>query len=76
MAMVNVGIVRMRMFEAGVPVRMAVRFAGRIVRRVFVLVMLVVRMFVLVRHWLVNVLVLVNLRYVQPDANSHKKTRS
>ena len=72
--MVNVWIVWMRMFKSLVSVRMSVRLATWIIRRMRMLVMLVVRMFMFVRHWLVNVSMLVNFRYVQPNTDSHKRS--
>lgn len=72
--MVNVRIVRMGMFESFVPMRMRVRFAARIVRRMLVLVMGVVRVFVLVSHWLVNMHVFMRFGQMQPDSQSHQNT--
>ena len=72
--MVNVGIVRMRVLKAFVPVRMRVRLARRITRQVLMLVMLVVDMFMLVGHCLVYVPVFVSLGDVEPDADSHERT--
>jgi hypothetical protein len=55
MAMVNVGIVRVRMFKPLVPMRVNVRLARWVIRRVVMLVMLVMHVFMLVRHWFVYV---------------------
>jgi hypothetical protein len=52
------------MFKPLMPVPMCVRLAWRIIRQVLMLVMLVMRMFMLVRHRLVNVPVFVRFRYV------------
>ena len=52
--MMNIGIVRVRMLELLMPVRMRVRLTRRVLRRVLVLVMQVVHMFVLVGHWFMD----------------------
>ena len=75
MPMVNVGVVCVRMFQPLVPVRMRVGFAGGIVERVLVLMMFVVSVFVLVRQRLMDMLVCVSFCDVQPDSDSHEKTR-
>ena len=59
MPMMNVGIVRVRMLKRVMPVRMCVRFSDWIVRGVFMLMMCIVCVFVLMRHWVMNVEVLV-----------------
>lgn len=74
--MVNVGVVRMRVCQRLVPVRVNVRLRvshGRVGRAVGVPVVLVVHVSVLVKHRLVDVLVLVPLRKVQPDAHRHQQ---
>ena len=73
-AMMDIGIMRVRMFQPLMPVGMGVRLARRIARRVLVLVMHVVRMFVLMGHCFMNVPVLMSFRNVQPDSRSHKNT--
>lgn len=62
----DVGIVRMRVHDPLVLMRVRVRFPGRVARRVRVMVMLVVPMEVSVEQRLVNVLMLVALGEVQP----------
>ena len=52
--MMNIGIVRVRMLEPLMPVRMRVRLTRRVMWRVLVLVMYVVRVFVLVGHWFMD----------------------
>jgi hypothetical protein len=69
MAMMNVGIMWVRMLKPVMPVRMRVRFSDWIVRGVFMLMMCIVRMFVLMRHWFMNVEVLVTFSHVQPHSN-------
>jgi len=64
--MMDVGIVRMRVHDQFVLMRVRVRFTEWVVRRVRVMVMLVVPMEVSVERRLVNVLMLVALREVQP----------
>ena len=73
---VGVGIVRVRMRQPYVPMPMAMRFASRIARRVSVPVMLVVivKMFVLLRF--MNMLMLVPFADVQPDADEHENACS
>ena len=48
--MMNVRVVRMRMFKPLVAMPMPVRFARGIARSMFMLVMLIVRVFMLARH--------------------------
>ena len=69
--MMNVGIMRVRMFEPLVPVRMRVRFPSWISRRMFMLVMDVMNVFVLMCHWLVNVEMLMTFSQVQPYSDRH-----
>ena len=71
MAMVNIRIVRVRVDERLMPMTMAVRLARRIIRRVFVLMMLVVHVSMCMLHLLVNVLVLVALGEMKPHARGH-----
>ena len=69
--MMNVGIMRVRMLKSVMPVRMRVRFSDLIVRGVFMLMMCIVRVFVLMRHWLMNMKVLVTFSQMQPHSNNH-----
>ena len=64
MPVMDVGVVRMGMKQRLVPVRMAMRLAGRVVRTVGVLVMLFVGVQMVMLHWLVLVLVFVALGQV------------
>jgi hypothetical protein len=59
--------VRMRMFETIVLVPMGVRLAYGIIRSMLMLVMRVVDVRVRVRHWIVDVFMLMALRDVQPN---------
>jgi hypothetical protein len=59
--------VRMRMFETIVPVPMGMRLAYWIIRSMPMLVMLVMNVRVRVRHWIVDVFMLMALRDVQPN---------
>ena len=63
----DIGVVRMGVFQAGVDVFVRVRLAGKIVRSVRVLVMVVVGVAVFVDHAAVNVRVVVPLGQVQID---------
>ena len=71
----GVGIMRMGVREPFMRMEMGMRFTGRIVRRVLMLVMLVVdvQMFVLLE--LVNMRVLVAFGEVEPYAGQHENTR-
>lgn len=60
----DVGKVRVRMNQWLVPMRVAVGFAGRVIRRVDVLMMLVVMVQMFVLHRLVPMLVFVALGQV------------
>jgi hypothetical protein len=71
MPMMQIGIVRVPVHQADVPVPMRMRLAGRIGQAVLVLVMLVVMMPVLVPHWFMVMFVLVPLGQVQPEAETH-----
>lgn len=55
-----------------VPVGMGVRLAWGVVRRVLVLVMLVVHVWMGVLHWLVHMLMLVMFGEVQPYTDGHQ----
>ena len=69
--MMDVGIMRVRMLKPVMPVRMRVRFSDRIVGGVFMLMMCIMSVFVLVRHWLMNVEVLMTFSQMQPHSNGH-----
>jgi hypothetical protein len=71
MPMMNVGIMRVRMLKPVMPMRMSVRFSDWIVRGVFMLMMCILRVFVLMRRWLMNVEVLVMFSQMQPHSNDH-----
>jgi hypothetical protein len=72
MLVVHVGHVPVGVLQPTVLVRMGMRFAERIVRTVFVLVMRVMHMRVRVREHLVLVFMLVILGEMQPHPNSHE----
>ena len=69
---VDVRVVRVRVAHRSMFVRMAVRFAGRVVRAVVVLVVFVVDVGVVVGHRLMVVFVVVPLGQVQPDPDTHE----
>jgi hypothetical protein len=69
---VDVWIMRVRVAHRLVVMNVAMRLAGRIVRSVLMLVMLIVDVSVFVGHCLVIVFVIVPLRQVQPDADAHQ----
>ena len=52
---------------------MSVRFAGRVLGPVCMLMMFIMHVRMCVRHRLVNVLVFMTLGHVQPDAHSHER---
>ena len=64
MPVVDIGIVRMGVFQPFVSMRMGMRFAARIVGWVFMSVMFVVSMPVFVLHWFMHVRVLMSFRDV------------
>ena len=70
--MMEVRVVWMPVDQADVPMPMSVRLAGRVAGAVRVLMMLVVPMPVFMVHRLVNVLVLVPLGQMQPEAEAHQ----
>ena len=74
MAVVDVRVVRVGVSHRRVVVRMAVGFAGRIVRTVLVLVVFVVNVTVVVGHRLMVVFVFVPLGQVQPDPHAHERS--
>jgi hypothetical protein len=71
MPMMEVRVVRMPVHDADVPMPMSMRFAGRVAGAMRVLMMLVVTMPVFMLHRLVNVLVLVSFRQMQPQPEPH-----
>jgi hypothetical protein len=64
MPMMEVGIMRVGMFDPLMPVRMRVRLARRIMGRVLMLVMFVMYMFMLMHHRLMNVPMLMDFSKV------------
>ena len=68
----DVGVVRMRVDKFPVAVPVGVRFAGRIIRAVDMLMMHVVMMKVLVLHQFMAMLMLVAFGQVEPDAKAHQ----
>jgi hypothetical protein len=76
MPVMDVGVMRVGMFQPRVSVAMGVRFARRIAWRVLVLVVLVVVVAMFVFQRLMDVLVFVSLGDVQPDADEHENARS
>lgn len=71
--MMDIGVVRMSVAQSLVGVSVRVRFARRRRGVVVVLVVLVVLVPMLVFHPLVDVLVLVALADMKPDANQHER---
>ena len=71
--MVQVGVMRMSMHEAIMPMAMSMRLSCIQARLMFMLMMLVVDMGVAVFHRLVDMLVLVTLAHMQPDAQRHER---
>jgi hypothetical protein len=69
---VQVGIVRVVVNEPRMAMSVCVRLGWRLIRTVDVLVMLVMHVRVLVLERLMNVLVLVSLGEVEPDAQAHE----
>ena len=68
----GVRIMRMGMVERVMVMPMAVGFAGRIIRMMDMLVMLVMNVHVFVIHGLVPMSVFVPFREVEPDAKRHQ----
>jgi hypothetical protein len=71
-AVVEVRIVRMLVQNPRVPVPMAMRLAGRRVRRMLMLVMEVMHVAMFMLERLMHMLVIVGLDEVQIDANPHQ----
>ena len=72
---VGVRVVGVRVGHRLVPVRVAVRLAGRVAGGVFVPVVFVVDVAVVMLHRLVPVFVFVPLGEVKPDAHAHERRR-
>ena len=72
MPMMNIRVVRMSVFQASVDVCVRVRLAGRMVRPVRVLVMIIVGVAVIVDHAVVDMRVIMPLGQVQIDADEHQ----
>ena len=73
MPMMQIGIVRVPVCDADMPMPMGVRFARRIGRRVIVLMVLVMTMPMLVFHGFVQMLVLVPLGQMEPQPKAHQR---
>lgn len=71
--MMNVGKVDVAVLQFFVTMPMAVRFSGRVERRVRVLMVLVVNVGVLMFHLFVRVNMLVTFAQVQPHADAHER---
>ena len=71
----DIGIVSMGVGQCLVLVRVAVRLSRWVVGRVFVLVVFIMDMAVFMLHRLVFVFVFVPLRKVQPDPDTHERSR-
>ena len=71
-AVMQVGIVRMLVQHPRVPVPVAMRLAGRRIRRVLVLVMDVMHVAMFMLERFMQMLVVVRLREVQIDADPHQ----
>lgn len=69
----DVRVVRVSVFERGVDVFVDMRFAGRIVRFVRMLVMFVVAVAVLVDQGVMQVKMVVPLGQMQPDPDQHQR---
>jgi hypothetical protein len=72
--MVHVGHVGMRVLEPTMTMRMGVRFAGRVLGQVWMLMVLVMHVGMRVHQRLMDMLVLVVLGHMQPDARRHEDT--
>lgn len=71
MLVVHVWDMGMGVLQPVMPVPVRMRLARWIIGRVLVAVMLVVQMGMRVGHWLMDMLVLVMLGQMQPDAETH-----
>ena len=72
---VDVRIVRMRMLERCMFMRMGVRFRAIPVKIVLVLVMTIVAVFVHMFHWGVFMFVFVRFGQMQPNPATHERSR-
>jgi hypothetical protein len=70
--MVQVRIVWMSMHHRRMPVYVDMRLAGRVIRSVIMVVMLVMHMGMPVQHLLMRMLMLVVLDKMQPQAHAHQ----
>lgn len=75
MPVVQVGPMRMGMGQGFVPMRMAVRLKGRMVRQMGVLMMRVMAVPVAVRQRFMGVRMLMQLAHIQPYAGCHQCAR-
>jgi hypothetical protein len=76
MPVMNVGIVRMRVLQTLVAVRMGMRFAGRVLGLVFMPMMFVVKVAMVVLDGFMQMSVFMMLGEVQYKPGRHKKTAS
>ena len=72
----NIGVVRLRMRQSVVFVRVRMRLLGRVTGLVLVLRVAVMNMAVVVFQRFVDMCVLVTSREVEPDADRHKSSRT
>ena len=72
MPVMQIGIVRVPVDQAGVLVRMGMRLTGRIVRAMRVLMVLVMHMRMIMPDRLMDMLVFVRFDDVEPDAGRHQ----
>ena len=72
--MMHVRHMGMQVPQPGMPMRVYMRFARRVVRQVLVPVMRIVHVSMRVLHRLMLMLMLVMLGKVQPDTNAHQET--
>ena len=72
----NIWVVRVRMCQSVVFVRVRMRLLGRVTGLVLVLMVAVMNMAVVVFQRLVDMCVLVTFREVEPDADRHKSSRT
>jgi len=74
MPVVQIGIVRMRMNQWRMPMRMCVRLLAVPRKVVFMLVVLVMNVPVIMGHRLMHMYMLVPLGEMEPDAHGHERT--
>lgn len=75
MAMMDVGVMGVGVPQRGMSVRMSVRFAGRIVQPVFVLMVGIVFVLMVVKHFFMFMFMFVSLGQVQVDPDAHQDRR-